>query len=86
MKVRAITTWRRPNTAKGMTLTSSHEGALQCRNARQRRRQLDDRCSFPGNRGGDRGRIARILAVEMEAAALYAFAKARGKSVFASPM
>ena len=48
----------------------------------QHRRQLDDRCAFPRNREAIAAASrAGILAVEMEAAALYAFATARSKSV-----
>ena len=43
---------------------------------------MDDRCALSRNGGSDRGgKKAGILAVEMEAAALYAFAKARDRAV-----
>ncbi len=59
-------------------LVAAAAGALKAQGLRgDRRRELDDGRPVPRNRGSDRsGEGEGILAVEMEAAALYTFAKA----------
>lgn len=83
MKGPAITTCRRRGSARRRK-AFSRDSALLCRFAlaSARRRDLDHRRAVSRNAGRDNHfRAEGILAVEMEAAALYAFAAARQRSV-----